>query len=137
MSMACGDGATSARRRGERQLHSFLRHERVSVRMALAKALHHSRDVGLSSTQPFGDTRPRAGGKRPEVLKDPGPPWVEAITVGYVAAGAPLPAVPTLGGNDGVEGTTASNLLKVALKEEKGGRGRRRGEEEDGAKEEE
>ena len=26
---------------------------------------------------------------RPGVLKDPGPPWVEAVTVGYVAARAP------------------------------------------------
>ena len=44
--MAGGDGATSTRRRRERQLRSFLRHERMSVRMALAEALHHSGDVG-------------------------------------------------------------------------------------------
>ena len=32
----------SARRRRERRLHSWLRHERVTVRMELAAALHHS-----------------------------------------------------------------------------------------------
>ena len=42
MSMAERDVATSARRRRERQLRSFLRHEELSVKMALARALHHS-----------------------------------------------------------------------------------------------
>ena len=40
--MAERDVATSARRRRERQLRSFLRHEELSVKMALARALHHS-----------------------------------------------------------------------------------------------
>ena len=44
----CADRAHvgSARRRRERRLRSFLRHERMTVRMELAAALHHSRDVG-------------------------------------------------------------------------------------------
>ena len=42
MSMAERDVATSARRRRERRLRSFLRHEELSVKMALARALHHS-----------------------------------------------------------------------------------------------
>ena len=36
------DVATSARRRRERQLRAFHRHEALSVKMALATALHHS-----------------------------------------------------------------------------------------------
>ena len=32
----------AAKRRRERQLRSFLRHEELSVKMALARALHHS-----------------------------------------------------------------------------------------------
>ena len=42
---SCADrahGSGSARRRRERQLRSFLRHERMAVRVELAAALHHS-----------------------------------------------------------------------------------------------
>ena len=42
---SCADrahGTGSARRRRERRLRSFLRHERMTVRMELAAALHHS-----------------------------------------------------------------------------------------------
>ena len=46
MSMA-GLARGAARRRKERQLRSLLRHEELSVKMALARALHHS-------TQPSG-----------------------------------------------------------------------------------
>ena len=53
---------------------------------------------------------------RPGVLKDPGPPWVEAVTVGYVAAGAPRLVVPTLHADDGVDGITVSFLLAWNLK---------------------
>ena len=41
MSMA-GLAGGAAKRRRERQLRSFLRHEELSVKMALARALHHS-----------------------------------------------------------------------------------------------
>ena len=46
MSMAERELVTSARRRQERQLRSFLRHEELSVKMALARALHHSAQRG-------------------------------------------------------------------------------------------
>ena len=36
------DGPSSARRRRERRLRSWLRHERMTVAMALAEKLHHS-----------------------------------------------------------------------------------------------
>ena len=42
---SCADrahGSGSARRRRERRLRSFLRHERMTVRMELAAAMHHS-----------------------------------------------------------------------------------------------
>ena len=41
-----GSGAGSARRRRERRQRSWLRHEQLSVKMALSAALHHSRGVG-------------------------------------------------------------------------------------------
>ena len=36
------DSASAARRRRERRLHSWLRHERMTVAMALAEKLHHT-----------------------------------------------------------------------------------------------
>ena len=41
-----GSGAGSARRRRERRQRSWLRHEQLSVKMALSAALPHSRGVG-------------------------------------------------------------------------------------------
>ena len=90
MSMAERDDGDvrSAQRRSERQPRSFLPHERMSVRMALAEALHHSAG---QSTKKVVEWREGGGGgpPRPGVLLDPGQPLVEAVTVGYVAAGAP------------------------------------------------
>ena len=43
-------------------------------------------------------------------------PQEEAVTVGYLAAGAPLLVVPSLRGADGVDGTTASFLVKAAFR---------------------
>ena len=64
--------------------------------------------------------------------KDPGPPWVEAVTVGYVAAGAVLLAVasPWVAADDGVEAATLFFLTARALVD-------RRREREKAAKKEE
>ena len=94
-----GSGAGSARRRRER---------RLSVKLALSAALHHSRDVGPELREaPRGPKTDRAveeevrevydalkGQKRPPPGMRPAPlPEVArpqaAVTVGYVAAGAP------------------------------------------------
>ena len=42
MSAARDVGSSAARRRRERRLRSFLRHERMAVAMAVAEARHHS-----------------------------------------------------------------------------------------------
>ena len=59
------DGVESARRRQERQLRSFLKHEELSVKMTLARALHRSvqrvevsRRWRASSTTRHGDRSP-------------------------------------------------------------------------------
>ena len=76
--------------------------------MELAAALHHS--CGVKRTCREQKTASSAGGRR-GVLKDPGPPWVEAVTVGYVAASLPLLSTAE------VFGTRAVNfLLKLALR---------------------
>ena len=53
-SNANGEHAGAARRRRERRLRQFLRHERLSVAMALAEFTHHA--------APRGQTMARAGG---------------------------------------------------------------------------
>ena len=58
-----------AKRRRERRLRSMLRHERQTVYMELAAALHHSCDGGRETNY-----RPRAPKtERPGVLADPEP----------------------------------------------------------------
>ena len=99
------DGEGAARRRRQRRLRSWLKHERQSVAMALAEYTHHASR---------GQTRARAregvehelyeglrAQKPPLPRKRPGlPPEPEprggAVTVGYVAAPAPPLAVPLL-----------------------------------------
>ena len=54
---------------------------------------------------------------RPGVLKDPAPQG--AVTVGYVAAPGLLLVVASLAGGDGVDATTVSYLLSVALAKKK------------------
>ena len=54
-------------------------------------------------------------GTRPGVLQDPGPPWVEAVTVGYVAAGAPSLVVSLLAEHDNVDQATVQFLLQQSL----------------------
>ena len=60
-----------------------------------------------------------AGGMRPAPLSEIIGPQGVAVTVCYVAAGAPLLVVPTLHGNDGVDGTTVSFLLAQSLELQK------------------
>ena len=57
------DAAGAARRRRERRLRQFLRHERLSVAMALAEFTHH--------TAPRGERMARAGGVEHEVNDEP------------------------------------------------------------------
>ena len=56
-----GGGTGSARRRRERRLRSFLRHERMAVVMALSECKHHS-----SRTGPGGEVRVEPHGEVPE-----------------------------------------------------------------------
>ena len=80
--MAGVDGLTSARRFRERQLRSFL--------MALAEALHHSRDVGSEQhVAPRGQKTASAAGKRRAPLEEVAPPQGGAGMVGYMPASVP------------------------------------------------
>ena len=69
-------GSGSARRRRERRLRSFLRHELMTVRMELAAALHHSRDGGCETFYGLRAPKTASSEERPGVLKEPEPPSV-------------------------------------------------------------
>ena len=105
-----GSGVGSARRRRERRLRSWWRHERMTVAAELAVALHHSRGV-----KPYGDRRLRAqwdGGRCPEGARAASGCGARGLPV----LRAPLLAIPCLGGGaDGVDVTTTRFLLRKAL----------------------
>ena len=75
---SCAERANgAAKRRRERRLRSWLRHERMTVAAELAAALHHSRDVGPGTHVGLRAQKTvSSGGRRPGVLKEPEPPNV-------------------------------------------------------------
>ena len=78
--------------------------------------MHEENSASRSQTRPLP-------GVRPGVPLDPGPPWVEAAAVGYVAAGVPLLGAPSLADSSAevIDGSTLSFLqhaLDVKRKEE-------------------
>ena len=120
------DGEGAARRRRQRRLRSWLKHERQSVAMALAEYTHHA-----SRGQTRARAREEAGsetyyaprgpktlppGTRPAPPSEVAGPQGAAVTGGYVAAGAPLLAVSSLRGADGVDDTAVKFLLRAELK---------------------
>ena len=118
----CADRARgssgSAKRRRERRLRAMLRHERQTVAMELAAALHHSRDAGPEKDDGARAQTTASSGGRPGVLKEPEPQG-GAVTVGYVAAPGPLLEVSSMAGGDSVDGTALRFLVKKALERQK------------------
>ena len=81
-----GAGTSAAKRRRQRRLRSWWRHECQSVRMALNAAAHHSAEKVAAGEKNSGlraQTSFSAG--RPGVLEEPEPQG-GAVTDGYVAA---------------------------------------------------
>ena len=54
MSVHGDHGGGAAKRRRQRRLRMHWRHEQLTLQMAVAAALHHSRDVGPSRTALHG-----------------------------------------------------------------------------------
>ena len=122
-----GGGTASARRWRERRQRSWWRHEQLSVAAALASARHHSAGPGVVSWREeqheeveqdaYDGSRALntpPPGTRSGVLQDPGPPWVEAVTVGYVAAGAASPVVAPVA-HDELDTASVQYLLQQSL----------------------
>ena len=88
--------------------------------MALAEALHHSRDVG--SEQHFalrGQKTASAAGNRLAPLVEVSGPEEAAVTVGNVAVAGSLGSAPCLQGDDGIDGRSIRYLLAVNLARKK------------------
>ena len=118
--MADVAGTGAAMRRRQRRQRSWWRHEQLSIAAAMATVSHHSFQVGTKNDAPRGQkTVSSAGGMRRAPLSEFAGPQGVAVTVGDVVAGAPLLVVPTLHGNDGVDGTTVSFLLAQNLRLQK------------------
>ena len=98
----------AAQRRRERRFPAWLRHELLTVAMALAEATHHS-------------AQPRAkegcGGRAVLRATAPEASTPGDATVGYVAAAAPLLAQPVLRGGDTLDKTAVQFLLVQTLLE--------------------
>ena len=95
--------------------NTLVRHERLSVAMALAESNHHAAPRGQKMARACGVEREE--NYEPRVLD----PLLShgAATVGYAAAGLPLAVVPSHAGGDGIDDTTVRVLLQLALKKKK------------------
>ena len=118
--MGVGRVTGAAKRRRERRLRSMLRHERQTVAMELAAALHHSRDArsDVSHEAPRGQIT-ACSGMRPAPPEEVSEPQVWAVTVGYVAAPVLLVSSPMLAGGDATDDVTVAFLVAAALEEKK------------------
>ena len=122
MSMSSGQpmvarAGGAAQRRRARRLRSFLPHERMTVRMALAEALHHSCGVEPSGPNeaPRGQKTASAAGMRPDVLAEPGAQGRLVAPSRPGSGGAPSPSLPHLAGGDTMNDSTLSFLVQQAV----------------------
>ena len=93
----------------------MLRHERQTVAMELAAALHHSRDGGLGTSEGPRAQKTASSGRRPGVLTEPEPQLVDAV-LSYRAASAPLLAPPSLAAAPDDDEIALGFLEDMALK---------------------
>ena len=120
MSASHGERAGAARRRREGRQRSWWRHEQLSVAAALTTARHHSAGPGVvtrSEEQQEEVEHETHDGLRAQNTPPPGtrPPWVEAVTVGYVAAAPPSLVVSLVAEHDNVDQATVQFLLQQSL----------------------
>ena len=145
--MAAREGASSARRRRDRQLRAWHRHVRTTVAMELATALHHSaqglkkrvveepreEELPVEYKATSGQIATPPWGVRPAHPLDvyAQPPLVAATCV---AAGVPSLSSPALGGDCSLDCATVSFLVRLAVGAQAELDRRKRREEEEKAK---
>ena len=104
------------------------RHEQQSIAAALAIAHHRSCDRKGKTKVVECEGREEAGSESAPPSEVAGPLGL-AVTVGCVAAWAPVPAVSSLRGADGVDGTAVKFLLRGELKKKEEEKERKADEE--------
>ena len=134
-----GRSEGSARRRRERRLRAWWRHEQASVSAAVVSALHHSCDVGpvlyealrghkKTTEEEVEEHATHAGlraqtapppGKRPGILPEPGPQRSDRTVRRSTGAALPTPGLPVLAGALGeAVDTSALRFLAAAALED-------------------
>ena len=94
---ALGSSA-SAKRRRQRRLRSWLRHERQSEAMELAAALHHSRDARSEvAHEALRGQKTASSGSRLAPFEEVAEPQGLSAAPRCLDAGVPLLSVPLLG----------------------------------------
>ena len=108
--------AGAAFRRRERRLRSWLRHERMTVRMELAAALHHSAGPGTNDAVRSQKTV-SSRGVRPGVLQDPAPQLVSEHAARPCSSGVPSLSPPSFAdaAGDSVDSATLRALTAAVL----------------------
>ena len=142
--MASWQPSRAAQRRRWRRLRALPRHGRQSIAMALAAALHHTPPLCWSEEEKCGvaagrrstgtehrhqgqeveheqyhaprEQKPPPPGERPGLLAELGPQKSDR-TAQRSSGVTPLVVVPSLAGGDGIDSTTISFLVRVALKQ--------------------
>ena len=109
-------GAGAVRRWRERRLRSWLLHERQTVAMELAAALHHSRDArsNVVHEAPRGQ-KTASSWTQPEPLVEVSEPQVGSSHRRLRGCPGPFLVVASLAGGDEVDATTVSFLLRENL----------------------
>ena len=130
-----GRGEGSARRRRERRLRAWWRHEQASVSAAVVSALHHSCDVGpvlyealrghkkttegeVEEHETHAGLRAQTApppGKRPGILPEPGPQRSDRTVRRSSGDSLPTLALPSLAGSAG-EAVDSSALRFVTAR---------------------
>ena len=125
-----GVGTSAAKRRRERRLRSWWRHECQSVRMAVTAAAHHSAEkMAASGTNSGLRAQTTVSTWRPDVLEEPEPPLVSERAACPRSLGAPSPSLPQLAAaaSDAVDDSALRFLTALAfrLRKEEGDEARR------------
>ena len=131
----------AAKRRRDRQLRAFRRHELLTVRMELAAALHHSaqrveapREVEEHETYVgLRAQMPPPPGTRPAALREPGLQLVVEHAASPCSSWVPLSS-PALGGDCSLDRATVSFIVHMAVEAQAELDRRKRREEEEAKK---
>ena len=117
------DGAGAAIRRRERRLRAMLGHERQTVAVEIAAALHHSWDARPTwRTKLHSGQKTASSGSRPAPLSGVAGPHVWLVAPPSPSPGdAPSLSMPVLEcrASEAVDSSTLSHILAQSLKEQK------------------